>query len=530
MKQKKFLLVAFVIACLAMLLPAPFSARQVSAADVAGETDMVLDSEEESIASVVPDEHLRRFFAYSVGKNVEDLTVRDLGEISVLSITKHMPESFEFLSVTDFTGLEKTNVYYLALMGLTEQQTDALMNLNFVEIGHRAKFEVIDFSANEFTNGIDFSKLAPVFSESGCHIRVTQNRINTHHRLTRENYEQVVVETKDFGLIMPDGTVFEFPTNFDTPYVVFVNNAMTFYDLHDLESNTGEGPVINYTFKEASYLEPDMMTPSNKYIYNLSDVESIDYDDLSGKIYSPNVVQNLEFGHGTSLSFSETIDFNFDNNYIYSHLHFLPDYKEGTVKVRYVDETEKEIADSQEMVGEVGTDYSTEAKEISGYELIEMPENAIGVYAEEEITVTYKYRQSVVPQETQTGNVIIKYVDESGKEIAETDEMTGEVGTDYSTKAKEISGYELVETPANTIGVYAEEEIVVTYVYGETKLSSKDEENPETSLINQTPDKNITNEKKLPKTGEGTSEVSMELLGMLLSALGIFGYMVKKFN
>ena len=44
-----------------------------------------------------------------------------------------------------------------------------------------------------------------------------------------------------------------------------------------------------------------------------------------------------------------------------------------------------------------------------------------------------------------TSSVVIKYVDEDFKEISSSDTITGNVGSDYETFAKDIKGYELVE-------------------------------------------------------------------------------------
>ncbi|WP_239257418.1 MucBP domain-containing protein, partial [Listeria ilorinensis] len=88
----------------------------------------------------------------------------------------------------------------------------------------------------------------------------------------------------------------------------------------------------------------------------------------------------------------------------------------------------------------------------------EVPDNATGTYKTEDQTITYVYEKA-------QGNVIVKYVDEEGNEIAETETLTGEVSADYETIAKDIAGYQLKETPENAIGTYTTEDQTVTYVY-----------------------------------------------------------------
>ena len=63
------------------------------------------------------------------------------------------------------------------------------------------------------------------------------------------------------------------------------------------------------------------------------------------------------------------------------------------------------------------------------------------------------------------GTVTVKYVDESGNSIADSTTLTGNVGDDYTTSAKTISGYTLKTTPSNANGKYTETAITVTYVY-----------------------------------------------------------------
>ncbi|MBD5135454.1 MAG: starch-binding protein [Lachnospiraceae bacterium] len=139
--------------------------------------------------------------------------------------------------------------------------------------------------------------------------------------------------------------------------------------------------------------------------------------------------------------------------------------KEGKVIVRYVDESDKEIKTSTALTGIVGADYETAGAEIEGYTLKTSPENAKGKYTEADITVTYVYQKSTTPIPEKTGKVIVRYVDESDKEIKASTTLTGTVGADYETAEAEIEGYTLKTSPANTKGKYTEADITVTYVY-----------------------------------------------------------------
>ena len=67
--------------------------------------------------------------------------------------------------------------------------------------------------------------------------------------------------------------------------------------------------------------------------------------------------------------------------------------EKGTVTVKYVDETGKEIKTATTMQGKVGDSYSTTAATISGYTLKTTPTNATGTYTATAITVTYVYSE-----------------------------------------------------------------------------------------------------------------------------------------
>ena len=143
----------------------------------------------------------------------------------------------------------------------------------------------------------------------------------------------------------------------------------------------------------------------------------------------------------------------------------------GKVIVKYVDESGKEIKTSTTLTGIVGTSYTTAAVNIEGYTLKTSPDNAKGKYTEEDITVTYVYQQNNINEKT--GKVIVRYVDESDKEIKTSYTLTGIVGADYEAVEAEIEGYTLKMIPANAKGKYTEEDIKVTYVYQQNNINEK---------------------------------------------------------
>lgn len=132
--------------------------------------------------------------------------------------------------------------------------------------------------------------------------------------------------------------------------------------------------------------------------------------------------------------------------------------KDSSVTARYIDENENILADDETLQGKVFDEYTTQPKEIYGYELIEMPPNSSGRMIETPMTVTYHYQ-------LKDTNVIAKYVDEQGNEIAGNETILGKVFDEYQTEAKDIYGYQLMEIPSNHKGTMTEDTITVTYRY-----------------------------------------------------------------
>ena len=135
---------------------------------------------------------------------------------------------------------------------------------------------------------------------------------------------------------------------------------------------------------------------------------------------------------------------------------------EGTVTVRYVDEHDQPLHSPETVSGTHGTAYRTEAKQIDGYSLLETQGSEQGTFAATPQTVTYVYRKEAAPV---TGTVTVRYVAADGSPIADSDTLTGVVGTPYQTQAKEVTGYRLVRTEGPNAGNYATTEQSVVYHY-----------------------------------------------------------------
>jgi len=137
------------------------------------------------------------------------------------------------------------------------------------------------------------------------------------------------------------------------------------------------------------------------------------------------------------------------------------------VTVEYVDENGNQVAENVVYAGNVGENYTTEQKAVTGYTFKEVKGNQTGTFTEEEQSVTYVYTKSPAAR----GTVMARYVDEDGNSIADNMLYTGSVGESYKTEKISIDGYTYIKTQGNSKGTFIEENQTVTYVY---KINKKE--------------------------------------------------------
>ena len=120
--------------------------------------------------------------------------------------------------------------------------------------------------------------------------------------------------------------------------------------------------------------------------------------------------------------------------------------KNTEVNIKYIDkETGEEITEKTNIPGKEGESYTTEPKDIPGYDLVEEPANKDGTMTAEPIDVIYYYRRPA--------KVVVKYIDqETNEEIATEEKQEGYQNDEYTTEAKDIKYYKLIATPDNATG------------------------------------------------------------------------------
>ncbi|RST91557.1 MucBP domain-containing protein, partial [Vagococcus bubulae] len=133
---------------------------------------------------------------------------------------------------------------------------------------------------------------------------------------------------------------------------------------------------------------------------------------------------------------------------------------DSRITINYIDEESGSILQSTVLDSKKsGTYFSVDSPSITDYTIVDPDQSVVkGSYTNEPQIIN-------VPYKKHEGKVIIKYVDEDGNEIEDSDSISGLIGSYYKTTPIKINGYMVTETPSNFEGTYTEEDIIVTYVY-----------------------------------------------------------------
>lgn len=266
---------------------------------------------------------------------------------------------------------------------------------------------------------------------------------------------------------------------------------------------TAEEIVVNYVYTSGDDPVPKNGTVITHYV-DEEENEIADPEILTGTIgedYAAQAKQQtiqigtksyqLKPGQSTATGTYTAEDIHV--TYTYEEVKAPDPVKTGKVLVQYVDEQGNEPAEPVTLTGTIGTSYGTIASPTitigeTTYRIQMTPDNAAGKYTADEIVVVYIYEEDSKP--VKTGTVVVKYIDEDGKEIAESHTFSGTAETAYTTNGdSEIrageSVYRLKTTPGNASGQYTTGTIEVIYVYervdksdgGNTDNGNTDSEN-----------------------------------------------------
>ncbi|MDU5336944.1 MucBP domain-containing protein [Enterococcus sp.] len=139
----------------------------------------------------------------------------------------------------------------------------------------------------------------------------------------------------------------------------------------------------------------------------------------------------------------------------------VPEEKEGTVVVHYLDQEGNKLEADMTLKGKVGEAFTTEEKAIDGYRFKDVQGNAIGTFTEQAQEVTYIYEKNPV----KGADITVHYMDENGNKLEADITLTGNVGEIFSTEEKIIDGYSLINILGDETGTFTEQAQEVTYIY-----------------------------------------------------------------
>ncbi|MCC4119941.1 MucBP domain-containing protein [Lactococcus lactis] len=262
------------------------------------------------------------------------------------------------------------------------------------------------------------------------------------------------------------------------------------------------------------------------YLYMKNSVKAADvtakYVDTEGNKISDDVVKSGNIGENYSTEQKDISDYTFkevqgnatgqftDKAQTVTYVYTRNPVKAADVTAKYIDIEGNKISDDVVKSGNVGDDYSTEQKDIFGYTFKEVQGNVTGQFTDKVQTVTYIYTKNPV----KAADVTAKYVDTEGNKISGDVVKSGNVGDDYSTEQKDISGYTFKEVQGNSTGQFTDKAQTVTYVYTKIKNSTSG------NTIARTTSSSQSNSKAkyltLPQTGD---EEKVTLFTLVLGSM-----------
>ena len=226
-------------------------------------------------------------------------------------------------------------------------------------------------------------------------------------------------------------------------------------------------------------------------------------DIISAKDYNKEIT-----GYIYDSAVPETLTITDDNNKNVLILYYVKKNDEANYTVNYLDKDTNKVIHEQKVAEKVKIDDVINAKD----EVIEINNYKYDSSDKEKITIVEDNDKNVINlyYTKKNGSVIVKYIDEdTGKEIAKEDTITGKVDDEYTSKSKTIDGYDLTKNSGNTSGKIAEKDTTVIYYY---KAKAKE----------VTPAKEEVN--TLPKTGNASSFSIIIAIFAILGILFAVGY------
>ena len=211
----------------------------------------------------------------------------------------------------------------------------------------------------------------------------------------------------------------------------------------------------------------------------------------------------------------------------------------GTVVANFLDEDGNVIANKVMESKKVNTPYTTNAKDIEDYELVEVKGDESGKYIDGEIKVDYIYKKKEVAEPT-TGTVVAHYINDLGQKLRENVTTTGTTDVDdYNTQLKSFKDYSFVQVVGQTSGKYPNGQRDVYYIYKTVNSNTPDTTPEPTPNVKPEPETGYTtgtdtityktaNRVEITTPNTGIDNTNYGLIMFLIISVGGFVYSLKK--
>ncbi|PWG00026.1 MucBP domain-containing protein, partial [Levilactobacillus bambusae] len=140
----------------------------------------------------------------------------------------------------------------------------------------------------------------------------------------------------------------------------------------------------------------------------------------------------------------------------------------SNVMVKYVDDSGNPLASDVILSGNVGSTFSADQKSFDGYTLKTIQGDPQGTFSDQDQEITFIYSKTPV----MSGRITVKYVDDEGHVLTDSDILTGNVGENYQTNPKAINGYTLKEVTGQPKGHYTDQDQIITYIYTKNQVDN----------------------------------------------------------
>ncbi|WP_416239803.1 MucBP domain-containing protein [Listeria innocua] len=414
-------------------------------------------------------------------------SVGNLKELKELNLSNNNLSTFPMIAF-QLPKLENLQLNGGTIEEIPESITEMASHLKILGVSRNRLVRLPDKIFNtKWTNAGDYQNLLVHFGDNQItsHIPPGASAFNNGNNMaefydgqfqkqdqltTTDGYTLDVTVGTDFSQLTPDKTKLELKSG----RALFDHHEFEFYD--DGSSQLIQNGVATAPGQTSIYVKSKFSTKSNKFAktkvtVNIAGPITVKYEDTDGKELASPVILNGKVGDSytsTEKSFpgytlvaaptnqNGTFTLNPATvNYVYK----LDDYTlTSTYKDTNGQELKAPVVDAKTY--HYQDTYATNPEVFPGYTLVETPTNAKGTFDTSNITVDYVYQANAY-------QLISTFKDQQGKTIAPdaVDTKTYHINDSYTTKAKTIPGYTLVETPANEKGVFGASDETVNYVY-----------------------------------------------------------------